>query len=109
MRTQSGNPDFLMLCTELDAELKSRYGLEQAPYNKLNVITDNHTTIVGYLNKTPAACECFKINDDDFTEIKRIFPEPECRGNGLSIDILGVPAIWAKELGYATAPSLRIP
>ena len=103
LRTNSANSDFKKLCLELDIELKNRYGKEQLKYDKHNVIEDNRTVIVGYLNDLPVASGCFKEIDHDSIEIKRMFVTPTQRRNGFSKKILSALENWAQELGYSIA------
>lgn len=95
------NPDFQILCTALDDELNVRYGISQLQYEKLNVIDDNHTVIVGYIGNEPIACGCIKEMSNQEVEIKRMFVVPEYRRRGFSSKILSALEVWAVELGYS--------
>ncbi len=103
LRTNSSNSDFKELCFQLDNELNKRYGKEQSKYDKHNVIEYNRTVIVGYIHDIPVASGCFKENDQDSIEIKRMFVTPAQRRKGFSKKILSALENWAKDLGYSIA------
>ncbi len=65
-----------------------------------NVIEDNQTVITGYLEEIPIACGCFKSNDDNSIEIKRMYATPAHRRKDFSTKILSALESWAKELGF---------
>jgi GNAT superfamily N-acetyltransferase len=103
VRTNNSNPDFKELCIQLDSELNSRYGKYQFKYDKHNVIEDNQTVIVGYIDGIPVASGCFKALDKEAIEIKRMYVKPEYRRKGLSTFILTSLENWAEELGFSIA------
>ncbi len=103
IRTNSTNTDFRELTLQLDMELEARYGKLQSKYDKHNVIEDNKTVIVGYLNEIPVACGCFKVISEDTVEIKRMFVKAGHRRKGLSTELLSALESWAEELGVTIA------
>jgi len=103
VRTNNSNSDFKELCIQLDTELNRRYGKSQSNYTKHNVIEDNQTVIVGYLDGIPVASGCFKVLDKKTIEIKRMFVKVEYRKNGFSSKLLTSLEKWAEELEYTTA------
>ncbi len=103
VRTNSMDPDFKALCLELDNELNQRYGRSQEKYDRHNLIEENQTVLVGYIDVLPVAGGCFKALDKIRVEIKRMFVRPGHRRMGLSTAILASLEAWALELGYAKA------
>ena len=100
VRTDSNNPDFLKLVSELDKELWATYGEAQAAYAPHNKIKTTLPTVLIYENDIPVGCGCFKNFDDKSVEIKRMFTDTSCRGKGLASRVLQELECWAKELGY---------
>jgi putative acetyltransferase len=103
VRTNSSSPDFQKLCSQLDNGLNERYGQAQSKYDTHNIIEENKTVIVGYLQEIPVASGCFKQIDKDSIEIKRMYVPPSHRRKGFSSIILSELEKWAKELGYSKA------
>ena len=103
LRNNSDNKDFLELVKLLDNDLNSRYGSIQAQYKEYNKISTMDTVVIGYFNKVPAGCGCFKVLSEDTIEIKRMFVKPEFRGSGLAKSILLEIEKWAIEKGYYRA------
>ena len=103
IRTNSLNTDFRELCLQLDRELEARYGNVQSEYDRYNVIEDNRTVIVGYIDGIPAGIGCFKVFSEDSVEIKRMFVKAEHRRKGLSTGILSALENWAREQGFNSA------
>jgi GNAT superfamily N-acetyltransferase len=99
-RTNSENPDFILLNTMLDKELVIRDGDEHeffAQYNKVDTI--NHV-ILAYQNGEPVGCGAIKKFERDTVEIKRMFVLPMGRGKKVATKILTELESWAKELGF---------
>ncbi|CAM3927893.1 Acetyltransferase (GNAT) family protein [Pedobacter westerhofensis] len=97
-RTNSDNPDFRALITELDADLRLRNGDLMNIYDQHNVIEKIDTVVVAYIDEVPAGCGCFKTYDNETVEIKRMFVRPQARGNGISRKVLTELEAWAREL-----------
>ena len=95
------HPDFIALSRKLDEELTSRYGNGQIKYDTHNKIKSLPTAMVGYENKTPVACGCFKKLSRGKVEIKRMYVDPEFRGQGLAQTLLTALEYWAARLGHA--------
>jgi GNAT superfamily N-acetyltransferase len=100
IRTTSANPDFRTLVNQLDAELRLMYAELMDTYDQHNVIEQNDTIVIAYLNNTPVGCGCFKPFDDEAVELKRMFVHPDARGKGISKLILGGLEAWARELDF---------
>ncbi|WP_413666854.1 GNAT family N-acetyltransferase [Mucilaginibacter sp. Mucisp86] len=99
-RTNSDNPDFRLLITELDADLRLRNGEMMDFYDHHNVIEKNNTVVLAYIDDKPAGCGCFKPFDAQSIEVKRMFVRPDARGNGISKMVLTELETWARELGF---------
>ncbi|MBS1513631.1 MAG: GNAT family N-acetyltransferase [Bacteroidetes bacterium] len=97
VRTDSENPDFRKLVSELDKELWATYGDVQADYAPHNVIKTTLPAVVVYENNIPVGCGCFKNFDDKSVEIKRMFTLNEHRGKGIAAKVLAGLEAWAKE------------
>ena len=102
IRTNSDNPDFKLLTARLDEELCQIYGTKQEDYEEYNRITDLPTVIIAYAHSIPVGCGCFKIQDENTVELKRMFVEPELRGKGIASALVKELERWALELGYTT-------
>ena len=84
---------------ELDADLRHRNGDIMDIYDQHNIIEQNDTVVIAYLNDEPAGCGCFKPYDAESVEIKRMFVQSAARGNGISKLVLTELENWARELG----------
>lgn len=102
-RTNSDNPDFRVLITKLDADLRLRNGDMMDFYDHHNIIEKNDTVVIAYIDDKPAGCGCFKPFDQESIEVKRMFVEPDARGNGISKIVLNELESWARELGFKFA------
>ncbi len=99
-RTNSGDNNFLHLVVELDKDLAKRNGDSNdffAQFNKTDLIKN---VIVAFKGNTPAGCGAMKPYDHYVMEIKRMFVQPDMRGNGIAVAMLQELEAWAKELGY---------
>jgi putative acetyltransferase len=56
--------------------------------------------VVVYRGNKPVGCGGIKAYSDTEMEIKRMFVQPEQRGQGIASEILTFLEDWAKELGY---------
>jgi len=101
LRTTSSNPDFAFLVKLLDEDLLSRYGSEQAEYDKHNKIENNPTVVIAYLDREPVGCACLKTIDVFTAELKRMYVRPEHRGKSIGIGILNELEDWASELSFS--------
>lgn len=96
----SQDPDFRLLISELDADLRDRNGEVMDIYDTHNIIEDIGTVIIAYLDYKPAGCGCFKVYDEESVEIKRMFVRKSARGKGISAMILNALEAWAKSKGF---------
>lgn len=101
LRTISSDSDFQDLCVDLDNELIKRYGNSQSNYDKHNVIEENRTVLVAYIDGIAVACGCMKPIDKETIEIKRMFVKMAHRRKGLCSSLLSSLEKWALELGFS--------
>ncbi len=99
-RTDSTNSAFQELVQELDIDLRKRDGEFHsffAQYNKTDLIQH---VIVAYMEDTAVGCGAMKHYSDTTMEIKRMFVNPDFRGNRIAAKVLNELENWATELGY---------
>lgn len=101
LRTDSDNPDFRRLVSQLDIDLNGINGEEQSEYDKHNVIDFLDTVVLFYLDNKPIGCGAFKEFDRNSAEIKRIYIEESFRGRGFSKRVVRELEDWAKSRGYS--------
>jgi putative acetyltransferase len=99
-RTNSQNPDFQHLVALLDADLTIRNGDADAFYAQFNKINKIKHAIVAYSDEKPVGCGAFKKFDAQTVEIKRMFVQPDFRGQGIASTILKELETWAKAAKY---------
>lgn len=102
LRTNSSNKDFVHLVQSLNDYLKVIDGNEHDFYSQYNGLDDLKHVIVVYLNNVPAGCGAFKAYDENSVEIKRMYTNPEFRGQGIATKVLLELEKWAKEEGFKT-------
>jgi GNAT superfamily N-acetyltransferase len=100
VRTTCNHPDFRLLVSKLEQELRDRYGAIQDLYEPYNRVADINTVVLVYNNTDVIGCGCFKHHDENTIEIKRMFVEQNHRGKGISKIVLNTLEVWARELGY---------
>lgn len=100
-RTTSEDVAFQNLVHLLDKDLATRDGKEQhsfyAQFNKIDMIKN---AIVYYANDIPIGCGAFKEFDKSSVEIKRMYVQPNFRGQRIGATILKELELWAAELNY---------
>ncbi|HCL04452.1 MAG TPA: GNAT family N-acetyltransferase [Chitinophagaceae bacterium] len=102
-KTNSADPDFVVLVQQLDADLAARDGDEHAFYHQFNSIQQLNHVVVLYDNNTPVACGAFKELEADTVEVKRMYTLPAHRSKGHASRILHALEQWAKEKKYSIA------
>jgi GNAT superfamily N-acetyltransferase len=100
IRTDSTNPDFVVLVRQLDADLSVRDGDDHSFYNQFNKIDAIRHVIVAYDGDAPVACGAIKAFSEDAMEIKRMYTAPNERGKGIAGMVLTELEHWAGELSY---------
>jgi GNAT superfamily N-acetyltransferase len=101
IRTNSSDPDFQMLVTHLDSDLKIRDGEEHSFYSQFNKIDSIRNVIIAFREGKAVGCGAFKHYGEDTAEIKRMFVHSEYRGQGIAQSILHELEKWAAELNYS--------
>ncbi|GAB3936046.1 GNAT family N-acetyltransferase [Mucilaginibacter myungsuensis] len=99
-RITSANPDFRLLITQLDADLREMYADLMDSYDQHNIIEQIDTVVIAYHDDAPVGCGCFKAFDSESVELKRMFVARDARGKGISKLVLAELENWAAELGY---------
>jgi len=100
-RTNSDNPDFQNLVSELDKYLAIRNGEANDFFVQFNQIDRLKHVVVVYDNDRAVGCGAIKEYTADTMEIKRMFVPAENRGKGFASIVLNELENWAKELGYS--------
>jgi putative acetyltransferase len=99
-RTNSLDPDFRLLITELDAELRATYDELMNTYDQHNIIEEIATVVIAYVDSEPAGCGCFKKFSREAAEVKRMYVKPQFRGMGISAKVLKELETWAASMLY---------
>jgi putative acetyltransferase len=100
VRVSEESGDFLRLVKLLDAELAIRDGEERGFYAQFNTPVGLGGVIVASLDGEAVGCGAFKRYDDGVAEIKRMFVQPEARGNRIAASVLKELEKWAAEAGF---------
>jgi GNAT superfamily N-acetyltransferase len=109
-RVTAEHPGFRALIMELDAELRQRYGQEQAAFDAFNGVAGIETALlvsdgsgwVGCACIRPIARDAGKYADVDpgAVELKRMYVTPDRRGRGFAGELIRGLEAWARELGF---------
>ena len=102
IRTNSSNPDFVLLVEALDADLAERDGEDHGYYAQFNAIDAIQHVIVLYEGEKAVSCGAMKAFEENAMEIKRMYTLPAHRGKGFAGKILKELETWALELGIRT-------
>jgi GNAT superfamily N-acetyltransferase len=99
-RTDSEDPAFRSLVSDLDADLAIRNGVDvHAFYAQFNGIDMIRHVVVAYDGPAAVGCGAVKPMEPGTMEIKRMYTRPEARGRGVASMILGELERWAFEMG----------
>lgn len=99
-RTDSGDPDFVELVRQLDADLAQRDGEDHSFYAQFNKIDTIKHAIVAYEDDRAVGCGAIKEYAPGTVEVKRMYTLPESRGKGVASQVLSELELWAAELSY---------
>ena len=99
-RTNSEDPNFQTLVTELDKDLSVRDGADHAFFAQFNKTDSIKHVVVAYNNGEPIGCGAVKQYDVQTMEVKRMFVPLHHRGLGIATLILKELEKWSKELSY---------
>jgi len=101
-RTTPNDPSFHALITELDRDLRNRYGAKQSQYDVHNKGLDGASVVIAVAGDEPVGCACFKAFEQaDTVEVKRMYVRPTARRSGVARQLLDELERWAGEKGYA--------
>lgn len=100
VRTTSENPDFIHLVRFLDADLKIRDGEDHAFYAQFNKTDAIKHCLVAYENELAVGCGAIRPYDATTMEVKRMWVQPEKRGQGIAVQILSELEKWAAEMNF---------
>ena len=100
IRTNSSNKDFQELVTELDKDLAIRDGEFHAFFSQYNKVDKINHIAIAYLNENPVGCGAIKHYSNTTMEVKRMYVNPDFRGNRIAAKILNELEKWAAEIGY---------
>lgn len=100
VRTNSENPDFIKLVSDLDADLATRDGEDHAFYAQFNSIENLNQAVIAFDDDQAVGCGAIKAFENNVAEVKRMFTKPTCRGKGIATKILIELENWASELGF---------
>lgn len=99
IRTNPKDPIFKKLVKDLDKFLAVTDGDDHAFYDQYNQLDDIKHALIVYYNDQPIGCGAIKQYDEHSYEVKRMYIEESCRGNGYAGALLLELEGWAKELG----------
>lgn len=102
IRTNSNNKDFVHLVQSLNDFLKITDGEEHDFYHQFNGLDSLKHIVIVYLNNIPASCGAFKTYDENSVEIKRMYTDPDFRGQGMASKVIQELEKWAKEEAYTS-------
>ncbi|MBI5373784.1 MAG: GNAT family N-acetyltransferase [Sphingobacteriales bacterium] len=111
-RTNSEDPGFRSLVSQLDAYLRIVDGDEHSFFAQYNKIDTIKSAVVAYQDGIPVGCGAVKEYAEDTMEVKRMFVLPGQRGKGIASLVLSELENWCRELGYQRCileTSIRLP
>lgn len=101
-RTDSADPDFVMLVNKLDNYLAVIDGEEHAFYDTFNKIVNLAQVVLAYVGQQPVGCGAIKELSAGIMEVKRMFTDPAFRQKGVAALVLSELEKWSMELGAST-------
>lgn len=94
IRTNSSNKDFQELVTELDKDLAIRNGEFHSFFSQYNKVDKINHVAIAYLNENPVGCGAIKHYSDTTMEVKRMYVNPDFRGNRIAAKVLNELENW---------------
>ena len=102
-RSHFQDPDFLLLTSQLDEDLSSRYLTNQDDFTIYNKMDETVKVLIVYNDTEPIGCGALRpLQEGHAVELKRMFILPAFRGMGLSRQILSELELWAADDGFLT-------
>ena len=97
------HPDFLCLCSELDAFLNHAIGGEskREKYKKFNCLDTMDYVVLAYDGEQAVGCAALRKYSADEVELKRVFVRESCRGQGVGGMLLEHLIAHARQTGYS--------
>ncbi len=99
-RTTSENSDFQALVALLDHYLRVLDGDDHAFYAQFNKTANIRHVVLACADEQAVGCGAFKEYRPQEVEIKRMFVQPEWRGQGVGQAVLAELERWAEEENY---------
>lgn len=103
IKTDASNLDFINLVKHLDVYLAKMDGDAHEFYDQYNRIENLKEVIVVYKNGEAVACGAIKPFDAVTVEVKRMYVNPDYRGEGIATTVLLALEKWALEIGFSEA------
>ncbi len=101
LRTDSQHADFRRLVSHLDAYLRVMDGEDHAFFAQFNQIESLQEVVVAYSDRQAVGCGAIKRYDAETAEVKRMYVDPQFRGQQIGTLILTELETWAGELGFS--------
>lgn len=98
IRTDFKNHDFVGLVKLLDQDLKIRDGEDHAFYDQFNKVDKINHVVLAYIEGVPVGCGAIKEFATPVWEVKRMFVQPNKRGQGIASAVLRELETWAREI-----------
>jgi putative acetyltransferase len=99
-RTDTDNPEFQRLVSELDQYLSGVNGSSDSYYAQFNKIEFLKHVVIALNDGKTVGCGAIKEFDAECMEVKRMYVSPEMRRLGIAGSVLKELESWTKELGY---------
>lgn len=99
LRTTSYHPQFQLLASALEAELKIRDGENHEHLAQLNKIEHLDHVVVAYRKTEPVGCGALRLFKPGTMEMKRVFVQHGFRRIGIAEEIISHLEKWCGELG----------
>lgn len=99
-RTDTDNPEFQRLVSELDKYLSGVNGYSDSFYAQFNKIEFLKHVVIAQIDNQIVGCGAIKAFDTECMEVKRMYVLPEMRRKGVADSVLRELELWTKELGY---------
>jgi putative acetyltransferase len=101
VRTNPADADFRQLVVRLDKDLRERYGEQQSFFDQFNKLDTIQYAVVAYSKAIPVGCGALRAFKENTVEVKRMFVDPDFRGQGIGGIILEGLETWSKDLNFS--------
>ncbi|MEL4308692.1 GNAT family N-acetyltransferase [Joostella sp. CR20] len=103
IRTDASHPSFKNLIKHLDVYLAKMDGDAHEFFSQYNTTENLNEVVLAFKDEQAVACGAFKPYDANTVEIKRMYVDTNCRGEGLATKVLLELEVWAKSQGFTHA------